>query len=79
MNLYYGTYTTDAFHQFNRSIRDTNLFFNETDICCFLIKIMRDVFFLGQKKIVRDLSAISFLGSKYIFSIIRWNFFFNCL
>ena len=35
--------------QFNRSIRDTNLFFNETQICCSLIEIMRHVFFSGPK------------------------------
>ena len=65
--------------QFNRSIRDTIFFFNETQICCSLIKIMRHVFFLGRKNFFWDLSSISFLGLKSIFSIIRVNFFFNCL
>ena len=58
--------------QFNRSIRDTNLFFNETQICCSLIEIMRHVFFFGPKKIFRRFFGNFAFGVKiYFFNYLR--------
>ena len=49
--------------QFNRSIRDTNLFFNETQIYCSLTEIMRHVFFWAEKQ-----NFLRFIGN-FIFGI----------
>ena len=62
--------------QFNPSIRDTNLFLNETQICCSLIEIMRHLFFfLGQTFFFRFIGNFVFSVKIYFFNYSRELFF----
>ena len=73
----YTTYYYWCFpSQINRSIRDMNLFFNETQISCSLIIIMRHVFFSGRKKIfLRFIGNFVFGVKIYFFNYSRELFF----
>ena len=61
--------------QFNRSIRDTNLFFNETQICCYLIKIMRRIFNCRKNFFLRFIGNFVFGVKIYFFNYSRELFF----
>ena len=66
--------------QFNRSIRNTNLFFNEIQIYCSLIEIMRHVFFFRPKKKFSEIyRQFCFWGQNLFFQLFARTFFFNCL